>query len=208
MKVRLLVLALVIACAPKTPLLTDRPQGPGHTYFFSTLSKREGRAVERLVPDGAVVTRQAKTKRKWMYLINDPGVAGLPRYDFAPLTKCEVTVRLERHSDSQGLGVNAGNVRKMETVVLAFEGPKVSEAILLLQALATDPFAAAKTHAPDAWKTVAQETAVDELESGFVVKAHAELVTGNPFDTPSRVTIYQLDATSPYQRARAADSPP
>jgi hypothetical protein len=206
---RAALLALAVggtACGPKTSFLSDKPQVPENTYYFATLSKRQARAVERLVPPHRLVSRQAKSKREWIYVINDPAVGeGLPRFEFQPLKKCEVAVRLERVSDLQGLGVNAGPVRRQETFTRECARDKLSEAIALLQALATDPFEAAKVAAPEAWRAVAQETQVDPLEAGFAIQATAELITGNPFDPTSRLTLYKLEARSPYQRARDAE---
>jgi hypothetical protein len=90
--------------------------------------------------------------------------------------------------------------------VREFKRDSMPKAIALLQALATNPFDAAKAEAPEAWKNVAQEIQIDATEVGFAVEATAELVTGNPFDANSRMTLYTLTSRSPYQRAR--DAPP
>ena len=193
----------VTACGPKTALLSDRPAQDDDTYFFATLSKRKARKVERLLPPHGLVSRQSDDERTWIYVINDPGVGGIPRFDFQQLTKCEINVRLERLSDIQGLGVNAGNVKRQESFTREFKAANMHEAVTLLQALALDPFEAAKKHAPEQWKTVAEATQIDSLEQGFAIAAHAELVTGNPLDPASRMTLYTLEATSPRQAVSA-----
>ena len=95
--------------------------------------------------------------------------------------------------------------RRRDSFTREFEGAHLVDAVKLLQTIATNPFDAAKQEAPDAWKNVAQDTQVDDTEVGFVVSATAEVITGNPFDTTSRLTLYTLEAHSPYQRARDAE---
>ena len=194
----------LLGCGPKSSFLTDGPQKASSSYFFSTLSKGKARKVERLVPSGSVITRQ-EVERGWLYIIDDPAVGeGLPRFGFSPLEACEVTVRLERLSDIDGRGVDNGDIRRHDSFARKFEGEGVADAIRLLQAIAADPFGAAKAEAPDAWEAVAQDTQIDTGEVGFVVRATAEVVTGNPFDSSSRLTLFGLEARSGYQRARDA----
>jgi hypothetical protein len=201
----LLIVLGAAGCGPKTSLLTDQPQHPESTYYFATLSKRQGRAVERLVPEGSVITRQSKSGRDWIYIINDPGVAtGLPRFEFKQVDKCEIRVQLHRLSDMAGRGIDAGEVRRRDSFVREFKGVELVDAVKLLQTIAANPFDAAKKEAPEAWESVAQSTQVDDTEVGFVVSATAEVITGNPFDTNSRMTLYTLEAHSPYQRASDA----
>lgn len=198
----------VAGCAPKSSFLTDQPQKASSTYFFSTLSKGKGRKVERLVPRGGVITRQ-EVERGWLYIIDDPAVgSGLPRFGFSPLQACEVSVQLERLSDVDGRGVDEGDVRRRDSFERKFEGEGIADAIRLLQAVAADPFGAAQSEAPEAWKTVAQDTQVDSGEVGFVIRATAQVITGNPFDSSSRLTLFQVVARSEYQRARDAEPAP
>ncbi len=201
--VALLVLTVATACGPKTAFLSDRPAQDDDTYYVATLSKRKARKVERLLPPHGLVSRQPESEREWTYFINDPGVGEIPRFRFQQITKAEINVRLERVSDIQGLGLNAGDVRRQESFTREFKAANMHEAVTLLQALARDPFEAAKKHAPEAWKVVADETQIDSLEQGFAIAAHAELVTGNPLDPTSRTTVYTLDARSPRQPVRA-----
>jgi hypothetical protein len=199
-----LCVLILAACASVPSMLSDVRPDEGTNYFWADLSKGQGRAVERLAAPGTITSRQGTSGRHAIYVIRDGGVAAVPRFGFTKLDKATLAVELRRVSDTGGGGIDKGQVRRTESFVREVGSKDMSSAFELLQRLADDPFATAKTEAPDAWEKIAQPTQVDAQEAGFRIDATATLTTGNRLDPATRVVLFELESSSPYQRAQDA----
>ena len=196
------------ACSPVTSRLSDATPEAGPDYFYADVSKGNGRKIERLADPNLIIARYGYANRRTIYVIQDGGVADIPRFDFEVVEKATVKVELTRISDVGGSGIEKGAVRREATVTREFPKAEVHQAIELLQGLAKDPVATLKSRAPEEWATVGQTVQIDAQEAGFAVGIVAKLQTGNPLDPNDRITLYQLEARSPYQRAEDAPAEP
>ncbi len=196
------------ACAPITSRLSDAKALEGTPYHFAQLSRKQGRAVERLSPEPAITSRYAAEGERPIYVISDPGVASIPRFGFAPLSRARVDVRLERVSDVGGGGIDNGVVRRDASFSREYEDEEIASAITLLQGLSTDPIAVIQRDAPEEWKTVGSNVQIEAKEAGFAIRIAAELRTGNPFDASTQLVLYRLETRSAYQRASDASAEP
>ena len=200
--------AVATACSPVTSRLSDAKPEAGPDYFYADVSKGKGRKIERLADPALVTSRYGHAKRRTTYVIQDGGVAGLPRFDFRTIDKATVKVQLSRISDVGGGGIDKGSVRREATFTRDFPKADIYQAFELLQGLAADPVATLKTQAPEQWATVGDAIQVDAQEAGFAVGIVAELQTGNPLDPNDRITLYKLESRSAYQRAEDAPASP
>ncbi len=195
-------------CSPVTSRLSDTKPEPGPDYFYADVSKGKGRKIERLSDPALVTSRYGHAKRRTTYVIQDGGVAGLPRFDFRTIDKATVKVQLSRISDVGGGGIDKGAVRREATFTRDFPKAEVYLAFELLQGLAADPVATLQRQAPEQWETVGQAIQIDAQEAGFAIGIEAQLQTGNPLDPNDRITLYRLESRSAYQRAEDAPASP
>lgn len=197
---------LLGGCAPITSRLSDAKALEGTPYHFAQLSRKQGRAVERLSPEAAITSRYAEEGERPIYVVSDAGVASIPRFDFKPLAQVTVDVQVERISDVGGGGIDKGVVRRNASFSREYDDENVASAITLLQGLSTDPLGVIQRDAPEQWATVGSNVQIDAQEAGFAIRVVAELRTGNPFDATTQLVLHRLEARSPYQRANDASA--
>lgn len=193
------IIAFLAGCpsAPR-PILTDQTQTKS-SYRYTVVDTRSShaKAIDTQLARDQIVTRYA-TGNRTVYVVHDRAALRDPR-SFQALDRATLVVRLSRVSDINGWGVDInGEVHRATTVQLEFHRARLAKAFTLLQKLETAPLEAIASVWPTSLADLQSTTPVGWYERGYVVDVDARLVTGNPFDAETQVTLYRTQKRSSY----------
>ena len=195
------LIAFLAGC-PSAPraILTDQTQTrAAYRYTAVHTKSEEAKTIDTQLAREQIVTRYA-TGDHTAYVVHDHAKTKpvLDRVPFQSLDKATIIVRLARVSDINGWGVDVnGEVHRATTVQLEFPKTRLADAFTLLQKLETAPLEAIASVWPTSLAEI-QAKPVGWYERGYVVDVDAQLVTGNPFDKDTHVTLYRAQKRSGY----------
>jgi hypothetical protein len=197
---KLLLLASTIAtlaACPSAPraILTDQTQAGAYRYTAVNTKSDQAKTIDTQLAREQIVTRYA-TGDRTAYVVNDRAAT---KQQFQSLDKAVLVVHLSRVSDINGWGVAVnGEVHRATTVKLEFPKARLAEAFTLLQKLETAPLETIASVWPTSLAAIQSTKRVGWFETGYVVDVDARLLTGNPFDADTQVTLYRTQKRSGY----------
>ena len=123
----------------------------------------------------------------------------VPDVSFKSLDKATLVVRIARVSDIIGWGTEVnGEVHRSTELELEFPKAQLPQAFTMLQQLETSPLEAIASVWPTSLAAIQTNKEVSLFERGYVVDVDAKLITGNPFDAATQVTLYRTQKRSGY----------
>jgi hypothetical protein len=191
------ILALLAACpSPSRSILTDQAQSKS-TYRYTAVNTKSDQAKAIDAQREQIVTRY-QTGDRTAYVVPGSSKTEVPMQS---LDKATLVVHVARVSDINGWGTEVnGEVHRRTTLKLEFPKAKLSTAFTFLQKLETAPLEAIAEVWPTSMAEIQSSKPVGWYERGYVVDVDAQLVTGNPFDTETLVTLYRAQKRSGYYR--------
>jgi hypothetical protein len=190
------IVATVAGC-PSAPraILTDHAQQETSYSYTAVATKSD--AIGSRVAREQIVTRYA-TGDRTAYVLENTATDGLT-VPFKPLDKATLVVRVSRVSDINGWGTEVnGEVHRFKELKLEFTKAQLPHAFTMLQQLETAPLDTMASVWPTTMEEIQTDKEVSLFERGFVVAVDAKLVTGNPFDAETMVTLYRTQKRSGY----------
>ena len=201
----LVVLAILGGCPGRGPaaILTDQPQARGaYRYIAVDKDSSHAKTIETMLDRKQIVSRYAEGgDDRVAYVVHDGQKALFDKVPFQPLEKATLVVHVSRVSDINGWGAAIETARSPQAApparLRAREPRRRVRAAAAPRDVAAETVAATWSGGLDA-VTVKQEVALFEV--GYILAVEATLVTGNPFDEATQVSLYGMFQRSGYTR--------